>query len=51
MVKPLRSGKYPVQIYLSRDEYEYLRKMAYEKDKTVNSLVKELALAEFPKKE
>lgn len=38
------NGKYYIQVCMTRDEYEILRKKAYEMEMTVNRAVKELAI-------
>ena len=43
-VKPNKQGQYPVQILLSRKEYDLLRKEAYKLDKTINKYIKEAVL-------
>lgn len=43
-IKANRYGKYPVQICLTRKEYELLRKEAYKMDKTLNTYVKDAVL-------
>lgn len=43
-VKPNANNMYPVQITLSRKEYQLLRKEAFKVDKTVNKFVKDTVL-------
>jgi len=49
-VKPNVSGKYPVQILLSKKEYQLLRKEAYKVDKTINMYIKEAVLNSVQRK-
>lgn len=43
-IRANRYGKYPVQISLTRKEYDLLRKEAYKMDKTLNTYVKDAVL-------
>lgn len=43
-IKANRFGKYPVQICLTRQEYDLLRKEAYKVDKTLNTFVRDAVL-------
>lgn len=37
-------GKYRIQVSMSRQEYEIVRKVAYEREMTVNELLRVVAL-------
>lgn len=43
-IKANKYGKYPVQLSLSRKEYDLLRKEAYKVDKTLNVFIRDAVL-------
>lgn len=40
MAKMMKDGKYRIQVSLSESEYQKLRRMAFEKEVTVNELLR-----------